>query len=426
MGGGVVVEARLAKQRQQGRARGHPAAAMDRHAGGFVHHRQPPVTKEDRQVRHGGPLYGHARRRGGRAGGSPVRWGARGGAGGGAGATGTLPPLPLRPGALKSSAPPRHPEPSISTTIHGVTRGLKASEVRALEHLYRRRMARGEWISDEAARQLTEVAAALGRQVGLLIGRDGRVSHVLLGGADRLTIPPLGRERGASGRLCGLRLVHTHLGGEPLSPDDLTDLALLRLDLIAALTLTPDGLPDRAYLAYLDPEAEEATPARRLEPARFHDLVFDFAAVVEEVEAGLARRHRAVAVAGREGALLLGCFPPQAESEAAMAELAALCRACGLEPLDALVQHRRSPDARTVFGSGKLVEVITTALHCGATTLVFFQDLTPAQAKAITALSDLKVLDRTQVILDIFAHQAGTREAKLRVELAQLTYLKPR
>jgi len=307
-----------------------------------------------------------------------------------------------------------------------VTRGLKASEVRALEHLYRRRMARGEWISDEAARQLTEVAAALGRQVGLLIGRDGRVSHVLLGGADRLTIPPLGRERGASGRLCGLRLVHTHLGGEPLSPDDLTDLALLRLDLIAALTLTPDGLPDRAYLAYLDPEAEEATPARRLEPARFHDLVFDFAAVVEEVEAGLARRHRAVAVAGREGALLLGCFPPQAESEAAMAELAALCRACGLEPLDALVQHRRSPDARTVFGSGKLVEVITTALHCGATTLVFFQDLTPAQAKAITALSDLKVLDRTQVILDIFAHQAGTREAKLRVELAQLTYLKPR
>jgi len=288
-------------------------------------------------------------------------------------------------------------------------------------------MGRGEWISDEAARQLTEISARLGRQVGLLIGRDGKVSHVLLGDAHQLTIPRLPRERTGPGRLRGLRLVHTHLAGEPLSRDDLTDLTLLRLDLIAAITCTHAGLPDQAFLAHLDPEGEDAAaPVAVLEPTRFHEVDFDLPEVVAEVEAGLARSRRATAVGGGEGALLLGSFPPKAESDGAMAELAALCAACGLDPMEQVVQHRRRPDAKTVFGSGKLVEVITAALHRGATTLVFFQDLTPAQAKAITALSDLKVLDRTQVILDIFARQAGTREAKLRVELAQLTYLKPR
>ncbi len=326
------------------------------------------------------------------------------------------------------SLPPCHvlPGAPIATTIHGTTRGLKPSEVRALQRLYRRRMGRDEWISPEAARQLTEISARLGRQVGLLIGRDGRVSHVLLGDPHQLTIPRLARERVAPGRLRGLRLVHTHLAGEPLSRDDLTDLSLLRLDLIAAITLTPGGLPDRAFLAHLDPEEEASPPVAVLAPVRFHEVDFDLTEVVQEVEAGLARRRRAVAVAGGEGAILLGCFPPQVESDGAMEELAALCRACGLEPLETVVQRRRRPEAKTVFGSGKLLEVITAALHRGATTLVFFQDLTPAQAKAITALSDLKVLDRTQVILDIFARQAGTREAKLRVELAQLTYLKPR
>ncbi len=287
-------------------------------------------------------------------------------------------------------------------------------------------MGRGEWISDEAARQITEISSRLRRQVGLLIGRDGKVSHVLLGDQTQLTIPRLARERTGPGRLRGLRLVHTHLAGEPLSRDDITDLALLRLDLIAAITCTAGGFPDQAFLAHIDPEGEGAAPVVVLEGAHFHEVDFDFVEVVEEVEASLARGRRAKAVAGREGALLLGSFPPKAESAGAMEELAALCTACGLDPMEQVVQHRRRPDAKTVFGSGKLVEVITTALHRGATTLVFFQDLTPAQAKAITALSDLKVLDRTQVILDIFARQAGTREAKLRVELAQLTYLKPR
>jgi GTP-binding protein HflX len=316
--------------------------------------------------------------------------------------------------------------PSINQTIHGNCHGLKASELHQLERLYRRRMGRGEWISPEAARQLTEVSHRLGRQVGLLIARDGKVTHVILGDQRQITIPQLEKYRVGPQRLKGLRLVHTHLRGEPLSKDDLADLALLRLDLIAALTLTPDGLPGEASIAHLQPAGAEEAPYAVLPTVHFHSMDLDFDAFIEELEGSLRAAFDAVAVGRQEGAVLLGIFPPATDSDDAMEELAALCRACGLTPVERVVQHRGTADPKTVFGSGKMVEVISTALHRGATTLVFHQDLTPAQVKEITALSELKVLDRTQVILDIFARQAGTRAAKLRVELAQLTYLKPR
>jgi len=287
-------------------------------------------------------------------------------------------------------------------------------------------MGRGEWVSAEAARQLTEASYRLGRQVGLLIGRDGKVSHVILGDQRQITIPKLDRYRAGPQGLKGLRLVHTHLRGEPLSRDDLADLALLRLDLIAALTVTGDGLPGEVSLAHLRPTGEGDTPYTVLPSAAFHRVDLDFASFIDELEGSLRAAFAAVAVAQQEGAVLLGLFPAATDTDDTMDELAALCRACGLTPVERVVQHRAKADPKTVFGSGKMAEVITTALHRGATTLVFHQDLTPVQAKEITAMSELKVLDRTQVILDIFARQAGTREAKLRVELAQLTYLKPR
>jgi GTP-binding protein HflX len=315
---------------------------------------------------------------------------------------------------------------SIKQTIYGNCHGLKASELQQLERLYRRRMGRGEWISPEAARQLTAVSHRLGRQVGVLIGRDGNVTHVILGDQRQITIPRLDKYRAGPQRLKGLRLVHTHLRGEPLSRDDLADLALLRLDLIAAVTLTADGLPRDASVAHLRPAGSDDVPYTVLPMAHFHQMNLDFAVFIEELEASLRTALAALAVGRQEGAVLVGVFPPATPSDDAMDELAALCSACGLTPVERVVQYRAKVDRKTVFGSGKLVEVVTTALHRGATTLVFHQDLTPAQVKEITALSELKVLDRTQIILDIFARQAGTREAKLRVELAQLTYLKPR
>ncbi len=106
-------------------------------------------------------------------------------------------------------------------------------------------------VSPELARHLTETSRRLNRQVGVLLGRDGNVRNVIVGSAHSLTLPDIGRLRGGVGRFRGLRLVHTHLKGEPLTRDDLNDLALLRLDLVAAIEVLPDGLPGRVELAHL-------------------------------------------------------------------------------------------------------------------------------------------------------------------------------
>ena len=108
-------------------------------------------------------------------------------------------------------------------------------------------------VSPELARHLTETSRRLNRQVGVLLGRDGTVRNVIVGNAHSLTLPDIGRLRGGVGRFRGLRLVHTHLKGEPLTRDDLNDLALLRLDLVAAIEVLGDGLPGRIDLAHLAP-----------------------------------------------------------------------------------------------------------------------------------------------------------------------------
>ena len=156
----------------------------------------------------------------------------------------------------------------------------------------------------------------------MLIARDGKVTHVILGDQRQITIPQLEKYRVGPQRLKGLRLVHTHLRGEPLSQDDLADLALLRLDLIAALTLTGEGLPAEASIAHLQPSGVEEAPYAVWPSANFHRVDLDFDAFIEELEASLRAAFDAVAVGRQEGAVLLGIFPPTVDSDDAMEELA--------------------------------------------------------------------------------------------------------
>ena len=106
-----------------------------------------------------------------------------------------------------------------------------------MERLYRRKVPPAQVLTPELARQLAEISAELRRQIGVLVDRQGAVAYVIVGDAKGLMIPALPRERGVKGRLKGLRLIHTHLDASPLSQDDLMDLALLRLDAVAALSV---------------------------------------------------------------------------------------------------------------------------------------------------------------------------------------------
>ena len=148
--------------------------------------------------------------------------------------------------------------------------GLKGTQIHALERIYRRRVAQDKVVTHELARHIAGLSRETGRQIGLLIERSGQINSVIVGDAKGILIPdlsnyPLGRKP-----LRGLRFVHTHLKDEPLNQDDLTDLSLLRFDLIAAVGVK-DGLPDRIYMAHLMPQGSEKA-IEMISPQNFYQF----------------------------------------------------------------------------------------------------------------------------------------------------------
>jgi len=312
--------------------------------------------------------------------------------------------------------------------VTGNLAGLGSSELKALERLYRRRVAPTEIVSAELATQLALQSAEIHRQVGVLIDRRGAVEHVFVGDASKITLPDVGRMRGGKGRFRGLRLVHTHLRNEPLTRDDLTDLALLRLDAVAAITVDASGRVGKMFVGHLVADGPPDRPWLELPAENVHAQTVDFTALIAQLEQDFGRAHRVVETdRGKDRALLVHVQIGRArDSEARVAELRELCRTAGVKVLDVLVQRRPEMDPRYLVGRGKLDEILLRAMQLGAECVIFDPDLTPGQARAISDATELKVLDRTMLILDIFAQHATSRDGKLQVELAQLRYALPR
>lgn len=258
--------------------------------------------------------------------------------------------------------------------------------------------------------------------------RNGEICFVIVGDAREIVIPDLGRWRTGRGRLRGLRCIHTHLRNEPLTQDDLTDLALLRLDLMAALGVDERGLPGAFSMAYLLPKNPEGELWRVENYRSFYDVDLDFQEFVSSLEDELEKDFSAYEVDGREKAILVSVVPRGSNYpvEESVEELRELARTAGLEVIDVVIQRPKELNPKYLMGSGKAKELMMKALQTGADIIVFDQNLTPAQAENLSELTDLKVIDRTQLILDIFARRARTREGKLKVELAQLKYTLPR
>jgi GTP-binding protein HflX len=309
----------------------------------------------------------------------------------------------------------------------GNTLGLKPSELKHLRNTFRRRVSTHDIVSAELARHLTEFSRETNRQVGVLVSRKGEIEHVIVGNAHQLELPDIGRARAGQVRLRGLRLVHTHLKSEPLTRDDLTDLALLRLDLVAAIGVRDDGLPGVLHYAHLLPENAGGELWRTETVRDVHDQP-DFESTVEALEDELAQQSKVRRVSGRERAVLVAvCLDGRkANSEASLTEMQELARTAGVEVVDSLLQVRRAADPKYLIGHGKLDEINLRAMQQLAEVLIFDQDLSPSQARHIGEATSLKVLDRTQLILDIFAQRAQSGEGRLQVELAQLRYLMPR
>lgn len=313
--------------------------------------------------------------------------------------------------------------------VHGNTFGLKPNQLKRLKSTYRRQVHPEQIVSPELARHLTELSRETGRQIGVLVDRRGNVEHVIIGDARKIELPDVGRARAGQVRLRGLRLVHTHLGADPVDRDDLTDLALLRLDLVAAVQAREDGLPGRTSWAYLLPHNPGGDLWRVEEARDVHDaLDWEARTHIEDLEAQFdASSHRLRAVAGVERAILVGTSAgPRRETEANLDELKELARTAGVEVVDVVLQSRRRPDPKYLIGRGKLEELNLRAMQLLVDVVIFDQDLAPSQARAVAEVTSVKILDRTQLILDIFAQRAQSNEGKIQVELAQLKYTMPR
>ena len=281
--------------------------------------------------------------------------------------------------------------------------------------------------------------------VGVLVDRKGNIDEVAVGDFGRVYLPDIGRQRASSSRLRGLRLIVAKpqrgpskpVSGKrtsfvatdyPLDRDFIVDLEKLQLDLVLQIEAMPDGLPGRVVMGSLSAESRHVLHSYR----DVHQIDVDFqrwvVALENELQKKVTEIRKAAQVAGdREAAVLVGVYTTaKREWQPSMEELKELSRTAGVRVVDVVTQQRSQLDARTIVGKGKLEDICLNALHKGAEVLIFDRDLSPSQLNAITDVTDLKILDRTMLILDIFARRAQTRGGKLQVELAQLQYSLPR
>lgn len=362
-------------------------------------------------------------------------------------------------------------EEEVIETIFGNLQGLKPSQLKQLQRLYHQRLPGDCMTTPEFAQRIAAVSTEMGQPVCVYINRRGQVIRVGVGTPRQTQIPPLELPRYGGGRLSGIRCIATHLKPEAPNEAALTAMALQRLDALVWLTLTGEGFQRRgggatgyikeAYLAHLTPQEEpnpdptllsdptpptapnptliatESLPSSTLNfcrvsvPQNLEVLTnVDFLELVDNLEVEFEREFVAKQVdRDQDKVLLVGVMTEQKTSqqfEEGLAELARLVDTAGGQVLQTLRQKRSRPHPQTVVGEGKVQEIALAAQTTGANLIVFDRDLSPAQVRNLETQVGIRVVDRTEVILDIFAQRAQSGAGKLQVELAQLEYSLPR
>lgn len=338
----------------------------------------------------------------------------------------------------------------------GKSKGLKQSEIKKLNRLLQKRIPKDKVLTVEVADSVAEISHEIGYPISLVVNRRGQVVNVTIGQPCEVNMPELRGVRVGPGRLCGHRIIHTNINAAVAasagkaatheigySKDNLQFMARNRLDLLAQIVVNPQGtfsrsrgeqskLADQVQIAHLLPGRDkEGRLWKLMEPLTVRGTTDDdFEELISSLEEEFRTRAPEMALAeGEERAFLVGLVCDGANSwqvEDDLDELARLARTAGATVCGRLTQTRPGPDPKYFLGSGKMQEVSLLIQEMGATLLIVDQELTPNQQRNVEEVVGVKVIDRTELILDIFAQRAQTKEGKLQVELAQLKYLYPR
>ncbi|MBD2102946.1 GTPase HflX [Leptolyngbya sp. FACHB-261] len=327
-------------------------------------------------------------------------------------------------------------------TIYGNLDGLKPSQIKALKRLYSQRLPGSSLVTSEFAQRLGAISSEIQQPLCTYINRRGQVIRVGVGTPRQTQIPPLELPRYGAERLSGIRCLATQLKNESPSEAALTAMTLQRLDALVLLSVTGEGFERRGggatgyinatYLAHLIPDGGQTHIYWTVSPAQSLDVLSqqDLLALVEGLEAEFRREYRAQQVdQDTDRVVLVGLLTDrryEQQFQDSIEELERLVDSAGGEVLEVLQQKREHVHPQTVVGEGKIQEIALSAQTLGANLVVFDQDLSPAQVRNLETKIGVRVVDRTEVILDIFAQRARSQAGKLQVELAQLEYMLPR
>ncbi|HEY9822055.1 MAG TPA: GTPase HflX [Candidatus Sericytochromatia bacterium] len=328
-------------------------------------------------------------------------------------------------------------------TIYGNLQGLKSSYIKQLQRLYEKRLPGDRLITPEFAQDLSSISTEIHHPVCAYINRRGQIVRVAVGTPEKTQIPPQELPRHGAERLSGIRCIATQLKGETPDTAALTAMAQQRLDALVLLIPTSNATEGRdgeatgdvkeAYLAHLVPDLETpwlVSPPLSLDDLTeedFDDLVDEWEAEFSEEGIETSRLHEVESKGDR--VLLVGLMTedmsPQRFQDS-LDELTRLVESAGGEVVELVQQKRSHPHPQTVVGQGKIEEIALRAHKHGANLVVFDRDISASQARNLEAEIGIRVVDRTEVILDIFAQRAQSQAGKLQVELAQLEYMLPR
>ncbi len=313
----------------------------------------------------------------------------------------------------------------MSQQLYGNVHSLSSTIKKQILRLYDRKVDPSDVVSGGLAREILELAKEIDRRIGVMLDRRGNVDGVYIGSKNILYLPELGRARASGKRLRSLRLIFSDLSRHDdarIPGDILTDLQKLRLDAVVAIKGEGRIQGSMAYLEVINGTLGSKT-VQIPDIAAYQE---DFQALVEKIEDDLADLPAVGSKGKANTAMLIGVYPKGSRNaEDRMAELRELAITAGLDVKGTVIQYR-PPDPNTYLGLGKIEEVVLQALALDVEVLVFDTELRPSQWRSVTNATELKIIDRSMLILDIFASRASSSEGRLQVELAQLKYNLPK
>ena len=312
------------------------------------------------------------------------------------------------------------------TAIYGEVNGIRKSIINRLEELYEFTIPFGQVITSELAQKLIDLTDDLNRELVVYITRKGQVTCVAVGDVYTVTLPEIDGRRSAN-RLSGIRCIHTHPSGETeLSGVDIASLKEMRFDLMAALGRKDEMI--QASFGIITNIENDQFNTQMIGPLSMEEFIeLDITYLTAQIERQLDLNTKTSAIAETERALLVG-LERQGKWRItdSLKELAQLAETAGAEVLGMTWQKRDRPDSALFIGRGKVQEISLLRQEKNANLIIFDDELSPAQQRNLEKALGIKVLDRTALILDIFAQRARSHEGKLQVELAQLRYNLPR